>query len=64
MNIKKITAAMAALAVSVTAVSVTAFAAGTKVPLTEKYFPDENFREYVTQFDTDENVKIKNNNSR
>ena len=56
MNIKKITAIIAALAVSVTAVSVTVFAAGTKVPITEKYFPDEVFREYVSEnFDADGN---------
>ncbi|MBD5141967.1 MAG: hypothetical protein HDT25_11250, partial [Ruminococcus sp.] len=55
MSIKKLAAALAASVISVTAVTVTAFAAGTKVPITEKYFPDENFREYVSQFDTDGN---------
>lgn len=55
MNIKKICAAVAAAVFSVLAVTVTAVAAGTKVPITEKYFPDENFREYVSQFDADGN---------
>ncbi len=52
MYIKKIAAIITAGIVSVTAVSVTAFAAGNKVPITEKYFPDENFREYAAEFDT------------
>ncbi len=55
MHIKKLAAVVAASVISVTAVTVTAAAAGTKVPITEKYFPDEGFREYVSQFDTDGN---------
>ena len=40
MDVKKFAAIIAALAVSVTARSVTDLVPGTKVPLTEKYFPD------------------------
>ena len=49
---KKIWAALAAVIISVTALSVTAFAAEMRVPINEKYFPDEIFREYVSEFDT------------
>lgn len=55
MNFKKITAAAVTAIAAMAAMSLTSFAAGTKVPLTEKYFPDKNFRKYVSQFDTDEN---------
>lgn len=68
MNIKKITAVIAALTVSVTAVSFTAFAAGTTadtdfIPVTitinEECFPDDNFRRYVAEnFDTDGNGRL------
>ena len=58
MNIRKLGAAVAAAVVAVSAVTITAFAAGTKVPITEKYFPDEIFREYVKQFDTDGNGSL------
>lgn len=58
MNIKRLGAVLAAAVISVSAVTVTAFAAGTRVPINEKYFPDENFREYVKQFDTDGNGSL------
>lgn len=61
MDIKKISVGITALAVSITAVSVTAFVLGFKVPITEKYFPDENFREYVKRFDTDGNGFLSQN---
>lgn len=58
MNVKKAVSAAAAAVISAVALSVTAFAAGTRVPINEKYFPDENFREYVNQFDADGNGSL------
>lgn len=58
MNIKRLGAVLAAAVISVSVVTVTALAAGTRVPINEKYFPDENFREYVKQFDTDGNGSL------
>ena len=61
MNIKKLGAGFAAAVIAVSAVTVTAFAAGTRVPINEKYFPDEIFREYVSRFDTDGNGSLSQN---
>ena len=56
MNIKRLGAVLAAAVISVSVVTVTALAAGTRVPINEKYFPDENFREYISEnLDTDGN---------
>ena len=55
MNFKKITAAAVAAIAAMAAVTLTSFAAGTKVPLTEKYFPDKKFREVMAQVDADGN---------
>lgn len=56
MNIKKISAVIAALAVFLTAVSATVLAESKGVKISEKNFPDEFFREYVAAcFDTDGN---------
>lgn len=58
MNIKKICAALTAAVISVTAVAVTAFAVS-DVTVNKDNFPDETFREYVSEnFDKDKNGKL------
>lgn len=56
MRIKKILAAFAAAVMAASAVAVTAFADSKGVKISEKNFPDEVFRGYVSDnFDTDKN---------
>ena len=53
MKFKKIAVALCAAALSLTVMSVTAFAADAGVKIDATHFPDANFREYVKEFDTD-----------
>ena len=58
MKFKKMIVALCAAALSLTVMSVTAFAADAGVAINEKNFPDTNFREVVKEFDTDDNNNL------